>query len=287
MPEILIISGKGGTGKTSITAAFAQLAERPLISDLDVDAPDLHLLLKPEASAPQAFMSGHTAVITDACQKCGICVDNCLFNAIIDDDPHPLVDPIKCEGCNVCVYLCPEKAILFPEKHCGNWYASETRFGPMVHAQLFPGEENSGRLVTLLKKEAKTRAENCGVDLILSDGPPGIGCPVISSLAGANLAVVVTEPTPSGVHDLERVIALCRHFRLRAGVVINKYDLNREQTQKIKGYCEHNRIQLLGRIANEPAVIEAMVRGQTIIEFKCNGTTDRIRRIWKAVTNSI
>jgi MinD superfamily P-loop ATPase len=281
--EVVIISGKGGTGKTCLTAAFADLAVEPVICDLDVDAPDLHLLLCPQNLTTREFVSGHTAVITSRCDSCGKCIDACHFDAIRSQEPHPTVNPLKCEGCRVCVTLCPRDAIDFPEKQCGRWHLADTRFGPMIHAQLFPGEENSGRLVTLLKNKAKTLAQEQHFDLILSDGPPGIGCPVISSLAGANLAVVVTEPTPSGIHDLKRVIDLCKHFRLAAGVVINKWDLNSGLVQQIKTFCSQREITILGKLPHDPAIVEAMVRGQTITEYRPNGTAELIREIWAAI----
>jgi MinD superfamily P-loop ATPase len=282
--EIVIISGKGGTGKTCLTAAFAHLAVQPVICDLDVDAPDLHLLLQPQNITTQEFISGHTAVITSHCDSCGKCIDGCHFDAIRPQRPHPTVNPLKCEGCKLCVALCPIDAIDFPEKQCGRWHLADTRFGPMIHAQLFPGEENSGRLVTLLKNKARTLAQEQQIDLILADGPPGIGCPVISSLAGANLAVVVTEPTPSGIHDLKRVVDLCDHFRLSAGVVINKWDLNADLSRQIKAFCSERKISILGQLPHDPAIVEAMVRGQTITEYTSNGTVELIREIWTAIT---
>jgi MinD superfamily P-loop ATPase len=281
--EVLIISGKGGTGKTSLTAAFAHLAADHVICDLDVDAPDLHLLLHPENIKTQEFISGHTAVITNRCDACGICMDVCQFDAIRSRRPHPLVNTLKCEGCKVCVALCPAAAIDFPEKHCGHWHLSETRFGPMVHAQLFPAEENSGRLVTLLKLQARELAQQRQLNLILADGPPGIGCPVISALTGSDMVVVVTEPTPSGIHDLKRVIDLCDHFRLPAGVVINKCDLNSDQSQQIKEFCVQKSLFVLGELPHDPAFTEAMVRGQTLTEYQSSGVAANIRQIWAAI----
>ncbi len=281
--EVVIISGKGGTGKTCLTAAFADLAVQQVICDLDVDVPDLHLLLHPQNLTTQEFVSGHTAVITSRCDACGKCIDACHFDAIRSQKPHPTVNPLKCEGCKVCVALCPCDAIDFPEKQCGRWHLADTRFGPMIHAQLFPGEENSGRLVTLLKNNARALAQERQLKLILADGPPGIGCPVISSLAGANLAVVVAEPTPSGIHDLKRVIDLCNHFSLSAGVVINKWDLNSGLSRQIKAFCSQREITMLGQLPHDPAIVEAMVRGQTITEYSANSTVELIRGIWNAI----
>jgi MinD superfamily P-loop ATPase len=284
MREIVVISGKGGTGKTSITAAFAHLAENKVICDLDVDAPDLHLLLVPEVAVEQAFHSGHEAVIdTERCMGCGVCLDMCRFGAVLPDDGKFRIDPLRCEGCKVCVSFCPEEAIDFPSRHCGTRYVSDTRFGPMVHAQLFPGQENSGRLVSVLKKEARQLAEAKGHDLILCDGSPGIGCPVISSLSQANLAVIVTEPTPSGVHDLERVAELCDHFRIKVAVIVNKFDLNAGHAARIEALCREKGYALAARLPHDTAVTEAMVRRQAVTEQDGEHFGLHVREAWKTI----
>ena len=284
MHEILIISGKGGTGKTTITAAFAHMASNHVICDLDVDAPDLHLLLNPQHSRVHEFVSGNEAVINpDKCENCLDCVERCRFNAIFENGEAPRVNPLKCEGCKVCVAFCPAGAIVYPEKNCGQWYLSESRFGPMIHAQLRPGEENSGKLVTLLRQKAKEKAMELGLDLVLSDGPPGIGCPVISALGGSHLAVIVTEPTPSGSHDLERVIGLCRHFRTPAGVIINKFDLNPDQTRRIESWCSENELPVFARFPHDEAFTRAMVIGQVITEYQPDGLTKTIQQAWKNI----
>ncbi|RUA01383.1 MAG: (4Fe-4S)-binding protein [Deltaproteobacteria bacterium] len=288
MHEILIISGKGGTGKTSITAAFAHIAGNHVICDLDVDAPDLHLLLKPEHSRIHEFISGNEAAINpDTCENCLDCVDRCRFDAIDENGRAPKVNPLKCEGCRVCVTFCPAGAIDYPEKNCGQWYLSESRFGPMVHAQLRPGEENSGKLVTLLRQKAKEKATELGLGLVLADGPPGIGCPVISALGGNDLAVIVTEPTPSGSHDLERVIGLCRHFRTPAGVIINKFDLNLDQTRRIELWCSENGLPVFARLPHDEAFTRAMVIGQVITEYQSDGLTKTIQQAWKNIINHL
>ena len=280
MREILILSGKGGTGKTSLTAAFAHLANGHIICDLDVDAPDLHLILQPEKLETEHFLSGHEAIIRpDDCERCGQCADACRYDAIQGDDP-PVINPLKCEGCKLCVEICPAKAIDFELNHCGDWYRSTSRFGPMVHAQLFPAEENSGRLVALLRQQARAMAEAKGLDLILSDGPPGIGCPVISALSGTDLAIIVTEPTVSGRHDLERVLELCQHFKIPAGVIINKCDLNQEQAEGIEAYCKEHQLSFIGKLPHLTAFTEAMIRGLTITEFSSNGVRESIKTIW-------
>lgn len=281
MNEIVILSGKGGTGKTSLTAAFSHLAGRHVVCDLDVDAPDLHLLLPPRIRHAEAFYSGHEAVIlAEKCQDCGTCQEACQFDAVDQNAEGPGINPIKCEGCKVCVALCPADAIDFPQKHCGEWFISKTPFGPMVHAQLFAGEENSGRLIALLRQRAGDLAREAGFEFILSDGPPGIGCPVISSLSGASLAVIVTEPTPSGRHDLERVTELCAHFGVPAGVIINKHDLNSSIAGDIEHHCRKRGLSLLGRLPHDPAITMAMVCGQTITQYQSDGISILVREIW-------
>lgn len=284
MPEILIISGKGGTGKTSLTAAFSHLAEPHVICDLDVDAPDLHLLLQPEKIETHEFWSGHLAEINqDDCTQCGQCVDLCRYDAVFMNGPQPTVNALKCEGCKVCVALCPVAAIDFKPNHCGDWFLSRTRFGPMIHAQLFPAEENSGRLVALLRKEAGTLAKEKGYDLILSDGPPGIGCPVISALSGQDLVVIVTEPTPSGLHDLERTIDLCRHFKIPATAIINKCDLNQKLSDEIHARCNHLKVPVLTRVPHDLAFTRAMVEAKTITEYDATDLKERVKHAWEEI----
>ena len=285
MREIVVISGKGGTGKTSLTACFAHLAKSKIICDLDVDTPDLHLLLQPSHDREVEFWAGNEAKIDpDGCIACGTCEEMCRYGAIShDEDDLYRVDPIRCEGCKVCVTFCPEQIISFPEKHCGTWYVSTTRFGTMVHAQLFPGEENSGRLVALLKNEARQLGREKGVDWILSDGVPGVGCPVISSLSGADYVVIVTEPTPSGRHDLERVAALCDHFRLPAGIIINKADLNGEEAESIADYCGKRGYPLIARFPHDPLVTKAMVQGRALTELGEGELAGEIRAAWQKI----
>ena len=284
MHEILVISGKGGTGKTSLTAALAHLAVDPIICDLDVDAPDLHLLLNPDHRETHAFNSGYEARIQpEKCEACGTCGLMCKFDAIRPGDPVPVIDPLKCEGCKVCVQFCPADAIAFTSRHCGTWYISDTRFGPLVHAQLFPAQENSGRLVALLRQKAREMAKDQGKRLILSDGPPGIGCPVISALAGVHLAVIVTEPTPSGLHDMQRITDLCDHFKVPVAVIINKCDLNPWIADRIEKTCRQKGFAVAGQLPHDMNFVHAMVRRQAITEFSNDVTARRIQAAWERI----
>ena len=279
MKELVVISGKGGTGKTSIVAAFASLVENKLLCDADVDAADLHLIMGPDNKEIHDFESGHSAVINqDRCTECGLCRDLCRWGAI---DEKYTVDSIECEGCGVCVYFCPEKAIDFPLNTSGEWYVSETRFGPMVHAKLGIAEENSGKLVTLVRQEAKKLAETKQLDLIVTDGPPGIGCPVIASIGGASSVLIVTEPTVSGRHDMERVAQLAAHFNVPSMICINKYDLNPTETSVIEHIAEEKNITILGRIPFDPVFTKSMIQGQTIFEYNTKSeAADAIKEIW-------
>jgi len=282
MHEIVIISGKGGTGKTTLTAAFCALAADAVFCDADVDAADLHLLLQPTIKEQHEFIGGSKAVIVaERCNQCGVCRGLCRFAAI---SAELVVDQILCEGCGVCVDLCPEKAIDFPEQLCGHWFHSNTRFGPLVHARLGIAEENSGRLVHLVRKEALQLAEEENKKLIITDGPPGIGCPVIAAIGGASLLLVVVEPTLSGRHDLERVLDLAAHFKVPARLLINKYDLNADMAQAIEAAASERGVLCVGRIPFDPVFTKAMVQGQTIFEYA--GAEERqqeLRTIWTRV----
>lgn len=279
MKELVVISGKGGTGKTSLLAAFAALAENKVLADADVDAADLHLILNPDVQESHDFESGHTAVIAEErCNRCGLCRDLCRFEAI-DEDFR--VDPIACEGCGVCVHFCPEEAVDFPLNRCGDWYVSETRFGPMVHARLGIAEENSGKLVTLVRQQAQRVAEERKLDLMLTDGPPGVGCPVIAAIGGATGLLIVTEPTVSGRHDMARVAQLAAHFRVPAMLCVNKYDLNLDETSRIEAFGRDKGIEIVGRIPFDPVFTKAMVQGQTIFEYDGRSeAAESVRSIW-------
>ena len=283
--EIVIVSGKGGTGKTSLTAAFAALAKNSILCDADVDAADLHLLMQPEVKEQTDFMGGSKAVIDpDLCTGCGTCRTLCRFDAISD---RYEVDPIRCEGCGVCVDFCPEQAIGFPVQRCGEWFVSDTRFGPMVHARLGIAEENSGRLVSLVRTKTRQLAEARGLELILTDGPPGIGCPVIAAIGGATALVIVVEPTVSGIHDMERVVDLAAHFRVPGMVIVNKYDLNVEMTETIEQLAVQRNLVVLGRVPFDPVFTRSMVQGQTLFEYGAETPTRQVvRDIWAKIISS-
>nr|WP_304992187.1 4Fe-4S binding protein [Desulfopila sp. IMCC35006] len=263
--ELVIVSGKGGTGKTSVTAAFASLAQNSVLCDADVDAADLHLLMAPVVRKKTDFMGGSLAEIRrEDCVECDRCRELCRFEAISADY---VVDPISCEGCGVCVDLCPEHAIDFPVQKCGEWFISDTRFGPMVHARLGIAEENSGKLVSLVRQETRKLAEERGFDLILTDGPPGIGCPVIASVGGAAALAIIVEPTVSGLHDMQRVAELAVHFKVPGLVCVNKFDLNLEMTEKVEAYGRSRNMTLLGRIPFDPIFTRAMIEGKNVMEY--------------------
>lgn len=288
MQEIVVVSGKGGTGKTSLTAAFIYLADKSVICDADVDAADLHLLMDPQVKTKTDFKGGGQAIIDTAkCSRCGLCMELCRFGAVRHLEEPGVgelyrIDAIDCEGCGVCVDFCPEVAIDFPTKKCGDWFISDTRFGPMVHARLGIAEENSGKLVTLVRKEAKDLAENKGLDLIITDGPPGIGCPVIAAIGGATAILIVAEPTVAGLHDFERVARLADNFKVPAMLCVNKYDLNRKQTEAIEDLARQNQITVLGRIPFDPVFTQAMIQGRTILEFDPSTETGQaVRKIWE------
>jgi len=278
MKQLTILSGKGGTGKTTLTASFAVLAEKLVVTDCDVDAPDLHMLLKPEVIQKQEFKGSKVASIDESkCIKCGKCEENCRFNAI----KNFKVDPVLCEGCGVCAYICPVKAIELKDRICGYAFISKIKYGFMSHARLNPGEENSGKLVTLVRQNAKRLAEEENLDLILNDGPPGIGCPVIASVSGVNLGLIIVEPTLSGIHDMERALGLLSHFQVKPLVCINKYDLNTENTEKIERFCAENKIEVVGRISFDPVVTEAMVFGKTVVEYSPKSkVSEEIKEVW-------
>jgi MinD superfamily P-loop ATPase len=265
MKQIAIVSGKGGTGKTSIVASLAALARgRAVYADCDVDAPDLHLILQPAVMERREFYGIKRAFIdSEKCTQCGSCQDACRFAAITDFQ----VDLALCKGCGVCKLVCPAEAVEMRESLAGYAYLSDTRFGPLVHAELFPGEEASGKLVAMVREMARDLAASRKLDLILIDGSPGIGCPVIASLTGVDLALVVTEPTLSGEHDLERILDVAVHFGIDTAVCINKYDLNPEASRRIEALCRERAIMVAGRLPFHPSVVKAIVSGKAVVEI--------------------
>jgi len=280
MKQITVLSGKGGTGKTTITASFTVLAKNAVVADCDVDAPDLHMLLHPQIIRTQEFKGSKLAAIDESnCVKCGLCREKCRFDAITENFK---VDPFSCEGCGVCTIVCPTNAITLTERISGHAYISKTRYGFMAHAMLSPGEANSGKLVTLVRQNAKVLAEKEDSDLIMIDGPPGIGCPVIASVTGVDVGLVVTEPTMSGIHDLKRALQLLKHFNVPPFVCVNMYDVNRDNTRKIFGFCRERGIEVAGRIPFNPKVTEAMVNGKTSIEYLPESDVAKeITNMWK------
>jgi MinD superfamily P-loop ATPase len=325
MKELVIISGKGGTGKTSIAASFAVLASNAVVADCDVDAADLPLVLAPEVRQRKGFRSGHTAVIRPAdCIRCGGCLETCRFGAVVrveagtqsdcndcdicsrscavrnDYIVHELcqatgraeatafaVDALACEGCGVCVQHCPAGAIDFPERWCGEWFISDTRCGPLVHARLGAAAENSGKLVSLVRGQAREVAKDAGRELIIIDGAPGIGCPVIASLTGATATLIVTEPTVSGRHDLERIAEVTRHFGVPTWICVNKWDLNPDATQQIEAAAGQAGLPVAGRVRYDRAITAAQVAGVTIVEFAADGAASDVRAMWCRVRDGL
>lgn len=284
MQEIVVLSGKGGTGKTVVAASFAALSRRTVLCDCDVDAADLHLLLRPTVRETHEFWGRPLAHIDlEACDRCGLCEEACRFDAIRDFR----VDPFACDGCALCRDVCPEEAVTMRENLAGHWYVSDTRHGPLVHARLRPGAENSGELVATLRNHARRLAADRQAEYILSDGPPGIGCPVISSLSNASLALIVTEPSLSGVHDLERVLAVCRHFGVTALVCINKHDLDQEAVQRIEEYCSRAKVDVVAKIPFDQTVTEAVVQGVPVVEYSDGSAARCVAQLWQDVVKAL
>ena len=295
MKELVVISGKGGTGKTSIVASFASLAKNTVLADCDVDAADLHLLLAPEVKQTTDFSGGKLAsIMTESCIGCGRCEEVCNFDAAVFDGPRNdivektyRIDPISCEGCSVCVHFCPVDAIQFNEAINGQWFISETRFGSMVHARLGIAQENSGKLVSLIRKEAKSISTERNNDLIIVDGSPGIGCPVIASITGADLVLVVTEPTLSGQHDLDRVVKLTNHFDIPTVICINKYDINLKIAGEIKSAAQGWNLQIAGEIAYDSAFMKAQIAAKSIVEYSNGSLKGQIISLWESVLGAL
>jgi len=282
--ELVVLSGKGGTGKTTVAAAMAHLASREgriTMADADVDAANLGLVLSPRVrESHQFFGEGVAAIDPRSCTACGVCLEVCRFDALFPEGGAVRVDPIACEGCASCFHRCPSGAIRMEERLAGHWFVSDTRFGPLVHAHLLAGQENSGKLVTRVKERAREIVRETGGDTLIVDGPPGIGCPVIAACSGADLVLVVTEPTVAGTHDLERVLATAEHFRLPAVVLINKHDLNPGRSGGIEGFCQSHGVPVVGRLPYDDRVTVAMTEGLTVTERLGGTILDEMERVW-------
>jgi len=295
MKEIVVISGKGGTGKTSIVASFAALAKNAVLADCDVDAADLHLVLEPKIKQKSDFSGGkRAAIVTEKCIGCGKCQDLCRFDAIHFNgqanavvDKTFIIDPVSCEGCKVCVEFCPVDAIEFNDSINGQWFISDTRFGPMVHAKLGIAEENSGKLVTVIRKEAKRIAEEQEKDLLIVDGSPGIGCPVIASITGADIVLIITEPTLSGQHDLGRVADLAAGFKIPVLVAINKFDLNPNMAKQIEKDARRRNMKVVGKIRYDDAFTKAQILKSTVIEYTGGVVSQELKALWGNVTYAL
>lgn len=284
MKEVVVISGKGGTGKTSLVASFAHLAGRSVLADCDVDAADLHLVLAPRIIRREEFVSGFKALIdAGACIGCGKCREVCRFDAVKETNGEFTIYDIACEGCGFCHEICPVDAVKMLDNRAGEWFLSETEYGPMVHARLGIAQENSGKLVTLVRNQAKRVAEEEEIPLIIVDGPPGIGCPVIASLTGAKFALIVTEPTLSGMHDLDRILRLTRHFGITSLVCVNKCDLNPEITGEIERKCKKEGVAIAGKIPYDIAFTKAQIMKSSIIEYSGKAAS-AVRDVWKNLT---
>ncbi len=286
MKEITILSGKGGTGKTTITAAIASMAKKTVFCDNDVDAADLHILLKPTVKEEYSFNSGWNVSIDPAkCAGCGLCKRYCRFDAIHTSTGNVYsINPYQCEGCLLCEKICPAQAIISKQNSNNYWYVSDTRFGPLVHAKMGPGEENSGKLVTRVRKKAKEIARQIQADYIINDGPPGIGCAAIASVTGTDEVLVVVEPTKSGMHDAQRLVELVRSFEIPVNAIINKNDINKEVTTEIEQFFKRNQIQIIDSIPFDHAMTESMVRELTITEYQPDAEISKIiSHVWKKI----
>ena len=269
--EIIVLSGKGGTGKSSVTSALATLCNKIVVGDCDVDAANLYLVLKPDDKKEEVFLAGEKAVVdVDKCTGCGLCSEYCRFSAIHMEEGHAVISESACDGCRLCTRVCPSGAIAMKEMDKSRWFCGDLKNGKMIHARLAPGEDNSGKLVSVVREEARKEAEKAGADVILLDGPPGIGCPVISSITGTSKTLVVTEPTNSGWHDLERIVGLAADFEVPVDVVINKYDLNERLSEEIEKWCNSRKIPVIGKIVFDKSVVDAMTDCETITDREPN-----------------
>ncbi len=288
MNELVVISGKGGTGKTSIVAAFAHLAGRVVTADCDVDAANLHLVMNPVVRETTSFTGGKIAVIAqEKCNSCGKCLELCRFDSVSENEGVYFIDKIACEGCGVCAYFCPVEAIDMVDDENGEWYISDTVYGPMVHARLNAGGENSGKLVTLVRNRARRVAKEQEIETLIVDGSPGIGCPVIASITGADAVLAVTEPSMSGLHDLKRVVGLGKHFGTRVLIAVNKYDTNEEITEAIFNFARSEKLEITGTVHYDTDVTLAQIAGQSVTRFSDGPAAADIRKLWKNVARTL
>jgi MinD superfamily P-loop ATPase len=292
--EIAIISGKGGTGKTSMVGSLAYLADNKIVVDCDVDAADLHLILRGKTKSSNNFIGSQKAIIdSDNCISCGICSEYCRFDAIKTKTDFSVngtrfyVDKLSCEGCGVCTKFCPEKAIKMEDHISGRWYINKTKYGPLVHAKLGIAEANSGRLVSLLRKTARDIAEKKNYEMLLIDGSPGIGCPVIASLTGVDYALIVTEPTVSAIHDMERLFDLTKHFGIKCGICINKFDINLHLSDQIEKFSKSNKIKILSRIPYDENVTKAQIKGIPYLEYCQDGCANEFHELWNNINREL
>jgi len=285
MKELVVISGKGGTGKTTITASFAAMAKNAVIADCDVDAPNLHLLLRPRIIENHSFYGMDKAEIDlEKCNECYNCQNACKFDAI---DDALIINQHKCEGCGVCEYVCEANAINMVKNISGTVFGSETDHGTMVHAELRIGEEASGKLVSAVKERARSIALESENDLMITDGPPGTGCPVLATITGADLALIVTEPSLSGMHDLERVLQVTEHFEIPAIVCINKYDINEKNAGKIEEFCNERGVEVVGKLPYDPSPNMAMREETTVVEYRKNVLSEGLKALWERVVSEL
>jgi len=274
--EIVILSGKGGTGKTSLSAALATIGDKKTVADCDVDAANLYLILQPESCFEEAFITGYKAIIDpNLCINCGKCIEYCRFDAISNKNGSVCITETSCDGCKLCTHVCPVKAITMKASNKSRWYIGTFRNGSMVHARLAPGEDNSGKLVNVVREMAINEACELSDHTIIIDGPPGTGCPAISSVTGARMAVVVTEPTKSGLHDLKRILELISNFKVQACIVINKFDLNKNMSDEIERYCKNVQVPVIGKIPFDPDIVVAMVHCKSIVEWAPESPTSK------------
>lgn len=279
MKEIVVLSGKGGTGKTSLSAAFATIGREKVVADCDVDAANLHLILQPAIETEHIFVSGQKAYIEpESCTNCGLCMDYCRFDAIHLINNQMTISETSCDGCRLCEHICPENSIYMILSDKSRWFSSSYRNGKLIHAKLAPGEENSGKLVLIVRETAKEMAKKMNNEEIILDGPPGIGCPAISSITGAHTSLIVTEATRSGLHDLKRILVLTSLYKTKTHVVINKFDLNHRISDEIQAYCTEINIPVIGKIPFDPEVVTAMIHCKSIVEWNPKSKTSRIIR---------